>query len=99
MATDMGISEETKNTTSPISSRRSTKSTTRVSMIDSFTRETFRRNMIEKGRTEDLSRQMGYLADEDHTHHLTPQEYYHYKSIWWLHSNKTGSNTCKENIS
>ena len=33
------------------------------------------------------------LADEDHTHHLTPQEYYHYKSNWWLRSNKKGSNT------
>ena len=33
------------------------------------------------------------LADEEHTHHLTPQEYYHYKSNWWLTSNKTGSNT------
>ena len=33
------------------------------------------------------------LADEDHTHHLTPQEYYHYESNWWLRSNKTGSNT------
>ena len=28
-----------------------------------------------------------------HTHHLTPQEYYHSKSNWWLHSNETGSNT------
>ena len=36
---------------------------------------------------------MDVLSDEDHTHHLTPQEYYHYKSNWWLLSNKTGSNT------
>ena len=33
------------------------------------------------------------LRDEDHTHHLTSQEYLHYKSKWWLHSNKQGSNT------
>ena len=33
------------------------------------------------------------LADEDHTHHLTSQEYSLYKSNWWLHSNKQGSNT------
>ena len=32
-------------------------------------------------------------ADEDHTHHLTRQEYSHYKSNWWLHTNKKGSNT------
>ena len=36
---------------------------------------------------------MDDLADEDHTHHLTPQEYYYYKSNWWLRSNKTGSDT------
>ena len=23
------------------------------------------------------------LADEDHTHHLTVQEYFHYKNKWW----------------
>ena len=55
--------------------------------------ETFRNRMIENGRNEDICRQMDVLADEDHTHHLTPQEYYHYKSNWWLRSNKTGSNT------
>ena len=49
--------------------------------------------MIENGRDEDVCRQWDALADEDHTHHLTPQEHYHYKSNWWLHSNKTGSNT------
>ena len=42
--------------------------------------EQFRSQMIEIGRTEDLCRQMDDLADEDHTHHLTPQEYYNYKS-------------------
>ena len=49
--------------------------------------------MIENDRDEDVCRQMDDLADEDHTHHLTPQEYHHYKSNWWLRSNKTGSNT------
>ena len=49
--------------------------------------------MIQIGRTEDLCRQMGDLADEDHTHHLTPQEYYNYKSNWWLRSNKIRSDT------
>ena len=41
--------------------------------------------MIEIGRTEDLCRQMDDLTDEDHTHHLTPQE--------GIHSNKIGSDT------
>ena len=40
--------------------------------------------MIENGRDEDACRQMDALADTDHTHFLTPQEYYHYKSNWWL---------------
>ena len=61
---------------------------------DRFLRdETFRNRMIENGRDEDVCRQWDALADEDHTHRLTPQEYYHYKSNWWLHSNKTGFNT------
>ena len=61
---------------------------------DRFIRdETFRNRMFENGRDEDVCRQWDALADEDHTHHLTPQEYYHYKSNWWLTSNKTGSNT------
>ena len=48
---------------------------------DRFIRdETFRNRMIEHGRDEDACRQMDALADEDHTHHLTPQEYYYYKS-------------------
>ena len=61
---------------------------------DRFIRdETFRNRMIENGRDEDVCRQWDAFADEDHTHHLTPQEYYHYKSKLWLRSNKTGSNT------
>ena len=61
-------------------------------ILDRFIRdETFRNRMIENGRDEDACRQMDVLADEDHTHHLTPQEYYQYKSNWWLHSNKTGT--------
>ena len=41
---------------------------------DRFIRdETFRNRMIENGRDEDVCRQWDALADEDHTHHLTPQ--------------------------
>ena len=61
---------------------------------DRFIRdESLRSRMIENGRDEDVCRQWDALADKDHTHHLTPQEYYHYKSNWWLTSNKTSSNT------
>ena len=58
---------------------------------DRFVRdEQFRSRMIEIGRTEDLCRQMDDLADENHTHHLTPEEFYNYKSNWWIRSNKIG---------
>ena len=40
---------------------------------DRFIRdEKFRKNMIDNGPTEEICRQMVDLADEDHTHHLTP---------------------------
>ena len=49
--------------------------------------------MIENHRDEDLCRRWDALADEDHTHHLTAQEYFYYKSEWWFHSKKQGSDT------
>ena len=49
--------------------------------------------MIEHHRDEEVCRRWDALADEDHTHHLTEQEYFYYKIKWWLHSNKQGSNT------
>ena len=44
--------------------------------------------MIDNGRTEEICRQMDDLADEDHTHHLTPEEIDDYRSNWWIRSNK-----------
>ena len=49
--------------------------------------------MIENHQDEEVCRRWDVLADEDHTHHLTVQEYFHYKSKWWLHSIKQGSDT------
>ena len=49
---------------------------------DRFIRdETFRNRMIENGRDEDACRQMDVLANEDHTHHLTPQECYRHNNF------------------
>ena len=63
---------------------------------DRFIRdEQFRNRMIENGRDEDVCRQWDVLEDEDHTHHLAPQEYYHYKGNWWLTSNKTVPILCQ----
>ena len=45
---------------------------------DRFLRDQeFRVRMIENHRDEDLCRRWDALADEDHTHHLTAQEYLH----------------------
>ena len=49
--------------------------------------------MIEHNRDEELCRRWDVLADENHTYHLSEQQYFHYKSKRWLHSNKQGSNT------
>ena len=40
--------------------------------------QTFRIRMIENHRDEELCRRWDALADEDHTHHLTVQEYFHF---------------------
>ena len=46
---------------------------------DRFIRDhVFRERMIENHRDEDLCRRWDALADEDHTHHLTAQEYLHF---------------------
>ena len=49
--------------------------------------------MIEHHRDEEVCRRWDVLADEDHTHHLSEQEYFYYKNKWWFHSNEQGSNT------
>ena len=53
----------------------------------------FRIRMIEHHRDEEVCRRWDALADEDHTHHLTEQEYFNYKNKRWLHSNKQGLKT------
>ena len=60
---------------------------------DRFLRDhEFRVRMIEHNRDEEVSRRWDVLADEDHTHHLSEKEYF-YKNKWWLHLNKSGSDT------
>ena len=38
-------------------------------------------------------RRWDVLADEDHTNHMSEEEYLFYKNKWWLHLNKLGSDT------
>ena len=49
--------------------------------------------MIENNRDEEVCRRWDVLADEDHTYHLSEKEYFYYKNKWWLHLNKSGSDT------
>ena len=61
---------------------------------DRFLRDPeFRVRMIEHNRDEEVCRRWDVLADEDHTHHLSEIEYFYYKNKWWLHLNKSGSDT------
>ena len=53
----------------------------------------FRKNMFDTGRTEEMCREMDKLADEDHTHHITPEEIRVYRNNWWIRSNTGGSDT------
>ena len=61
---------------------------------DRFIRdEKFRKNMFDVGRSEELCREMDKLANEDHTHHITPEEISVYRNNWWIRSNTVGSDT------
>ena len=61
---------------------------------DRFIRdEKFRKNMVDVGRSEEPCREMDKLADEDHTHHITPEEIRVYRNNLWIRSNTVGSDT------
>ena len=65
-----------------------------LSIHDRFIRdEKFRKNMFDVGRTEELCREMDKLANEDHTHHITPEEIRVYRNNWWIRSNTVCSDT------
>ena len=49
--------------------------------------------MIELGRSEEICREMDKLANEDHTHHITPDEIRVYGNNWWIRSNIVSSDT------
>ena len=55
--------------------------------------EQFSKSMFDIGRTEAMCREMDTLADEDHTHHITPDEIRVYRSNGWIRSNTVGSDT------
>ena len=79
MATDVGKSRETEYYTANQLKKKCKKKDFQ-GIRDRFIRDQeFRNRMIENHRDEDLCRRWDALADEDHTHHLTAQEYLYYK--------------------
>ena len=43
--------------------------------------------------TSEGCREMDKLANEDHTHHITPEESRVHRNKWWIRSNTVGSDT------
>ena len=82
------------NTSSRIRSTRNARNRHFLCIHDRFIRdEKFRKNMIELGRSEEMCREMDKLANEDHTHHITPDEIRVYRNNWWIRSNTVSSDT------
>ena len=65
-----------------------------LNIHDRFIRDTwFRKSMLELDCTEEVIREMDKLANEDHTHIATEEEFNVYRGNWWLRSNFVGSDT------
>ena len=81
-----GKSQATKNIIWLTNWRRNAK---RKSPCDSYE---IMNSVFEHNRDEEVCRRWDFLADEDHTYHLS-KKYFYYKNKWWLHLNKSGSNS------
>ena len=58
------------------------------SIHDRYVRDkTFRKAMIEVGRSEKIIKEMDQLAREDHTYKATKEEIDGYRGNWWIHTN------------
>ena len=65
-----------------------------LNIHDRFIRDPwFRKTMLELDRTEEVIREMDKLANEDHTHIGTEEEFNVYRGNWWIRSNFVGSDT------
>ena len=49
--------------------------------------KTFRKSMIEVGRSEQMIKEMDKLASEDHTYKANKEEMEFYRGNWWIHTN------------
>ena len=58
------------------------------SIHDRYIRDkTFRKSMIEVGRSEQMIEEMDKLASEDHTYKANKEEIEFYRGNWWIHTN------------
>ena len=58
------------------------------SIHDRYIRDkTFRKSMIEVGRSEKMIKEMDKLASEDHTYKANKEEIEFYRGNWWIHTN------------
>ena len=55
--------------------------------------KTFRKAMIEAGRSEKIIKEMDQLASENHTYKATKAEIDVYRGNWWIHSNVANFDT------
>ena len=64
------------------------------SIHDRYIRDkTFRKAMIEFGRSEKIILEMDRLANEDHSHTATQEEIDVYRGNWWIRSNVVNFDT------
>ena len=89
MDTDMGKGQETKNIIWLTNWRRNAKREIQGNHDRLLQDQECRIRMIENHRDEEVCRRWDALADEDDTHHLIVQEYFHSKKSWC----KQGSNS------
>ena len=83
--------EESQGITSTSSRTRSRRNARRRISWESTTGSSATRNSaricLRSVRSEELCREMDKLANEDHTHHITPEEISVYRNNWWIRSN------------
>ena len=61
------------------------------SMTDSC--EIMFERIIENSRDEEVCRAWDVLAEQDHTYHMSEEEYFNYRQNWWISLNKSGNDT------
>ena len=82
------------STSSRINSKKKCKKREFLSIHDRFLRDAwFRKTIIELGRTEEVTRKMGKLANEDRTHYATEEEINVNRSNWWIFTIFVGFDT------